>query len=66
MITFNLSSLGMMTFGLGIRMPWHFFQDVETRRPKISFRDKVAAKAGVSFEDETIGFESKGINYKDS
>lgn len=64
MIKFGFNTLAMITYGLGIRIPWGQFQRVP-RKPKVEFRDKppgiaVEEKTGpVSFEDESIRVEDK-------
>ena len=64
MIKFGFNTLAMLTYGLGIRMPWSILPEI-SRRPKIEFRNKppgidVEDVTGpISFEDETIKIEDK-------
>ena len=70
MITFGFNTLAMLTFGLGIRMPW-VYQEVIRRLIKIEFRDKplgiaVEEKTGpASFEDGSLGFKDESIGFED-
>ena len=70
MIKFGFNTLAMLTYGLGIRMPWGVFQEVR-RKPKIAFRNKppgiaVEEKTGpASFEDVGVDFEDESIRFKD-
>lgn len=70
MIKFGFNTLAMLTWGLGIRMP--FRQIPVIRRPrKIEFRDKppgidVEEKTGpASFEDGTLDFKDESIGFED-
>ncbi len=64
MIKFGFNTLAMLTYGLGIRMPWPR-QEEPSRMPRIVFKDKpvgidVEEKTGpTSFEDENIRFKDK-------
>ena len=64
MIKFGFNTLAMLTYGLGICIPWPHFVDIR-RRPKVEFRNKppgidVEEVTGpVSFEDESIRVEDK-------
>lgn len=70
MITMGFNTIAMLTWGLGIRMPW-FKVPVIKRRPKIEFRNKppgIAAedKTGpASFDDVSVGFEDEVIKFED-
>ena len=70
MITMGFNTLAMLTWGLGIRMPWVHIEVI--RRPvAIEFRDKppgiaVEEKTGpASFEDGSLGFKEKSIGFED-
>ena len=70
MITMGFNTLAMLTWGLGIRMPWAREQ-VISRPLKIEFRDKppgidVEEKTGpASFDDTSFGFKDKNIRFED-
>ena len=70
MIKFGFNSLAMLTYGLGIRLPWIIEEQVR-RRPRIEFRNKppgiaVEEKTGpTSFEDGSLGFKDKSIGFED-
>lgn len=70
MITFGFNTLAMLTYGLGIRMPWP--REQVARRPRIiEFRDKppgiaIEEKTGpTSFEDGTLEFRDARIRFED-
>ena len=62
MITMGFNTLAMLTFGLGIRMPWGITPLI-SRHPKIEFRDK---PPGIAVEDKTgpASFEDRTLDFK--
>jgi len=70
MITMGFNTLAMLTWGLGIRMPWRRVQYIERPR-EIEFRDKplgiaVEDKTGpTSFEDGSLDFEDASVKFED-
>lgn len=70
MITFGFNTLAMLTWGLGIRMPWARIE-VRRRPIKIEFRNKppgiaVEETTGpASFEEGTFGFEDREVKFED-
>lgn len=70
MITMGFNTLAMLTWGLGIRMPWAH-PDIIRRARKIEFRDKPPGIAveeitgPASFEEGTFGFEDKEVKFED-
>lgn len=68
MITFGFNTLAMLTYGLGIRMPWGQPQ-VFYKTAKISFENKPSGMAAedsgaVSSKDSSIGYEPKEVEFK--
>ena len=70
MITLGFNTLAMLTWGLGIRMP--FAQVVIGRKPqKVEFRDKPAGivaedkSVPTSFDDILTSFRDKKIGFED-
>lgn len=70
MIKFGFNTLAMLTFGLGIALPW-VYRTVIRRPERVQFRDKppgitVEEKTGpTSFEDETFDFRDRRIEFED-
>lgn len=50
MIKFGFNTLAMLTFGLGVRMPWHHVNIPFPPVPVVEFRNK---PPGVAVEDKT-------------
>lgn len=70
MITFGFNTLAMLTFGLGIRMPF-IFQRAIKRPAVVEFRDKPAGiaveekTAPTSFGDISTEFWDKKVGFED-
>ena len=70
MITFGFNTIAMLTFGLGIRMPYGSFRVIEVPRA-VSFRDKPAGfvaeekTAPTSFGDISTEMRDKKVEFEE-
>lgn len=70
MIKFGFNTIAMLTYGLGIRMPWPR-QEQPQVLGKVEFKDKPSGieaedKTGpTSFEDGSFGFKDENIEFED-
>jgi len=64
LIKFGFNTLAMLTYGLGIRIPWPSGYEELMRIPKIVFRNK---PPGIAAEDKTgpASFEDRGLDFED-
>lgn len=70
MIKFGFNTIAMLTYGLGVRMPWPSRLRIR-RRPAVTFEDKplgIAIEektAPVLFEEEEVELQDKDTEFKD-
>ena len=71
MIKMGFNTLAMLTYGLGVRLPWYAMQVGRKPKPQIEFRNKPVGIVAedttgpTSFSDGMVEFQKQKVEFED-